>query len=170
MTNEGLRNPEAFEFFGKFLLFNNLSSWKKSTFTSGIAGPQGCLLSVPHDLTTFASRHRRRLHETYRIDKRLASLIEYSYLRYRIGLTESTRPSAIRRDQYATIVTCNDPFSMNDSAIWGKTRALPAMCAFSRKCRIPRWVRSGKPDIGLEVGVWEGLQEAAVGPQGLSFA
>jgi hypothetical protein len=37
------------------------------------------------------------------------------------------------------------PWSVSASAIWRKTRTLPATCAFSRKCRVPRWVRPGKP-------------------------
>ncbi len=37
--------------------------------------------------------------------------------------------------------------SVSELAIWRKARTLPATCAFSRKCRVPRWVRPGKPDI-----------------------
>jgi hypothetical protein len=45
----------------------------------------------------------------------------------------------------------------------------PGDVRISRKCCVPRWVRSGKPDIGLEVGVWEWTSGGFGRPAGTFF-
>jgi hypothetical protein len=54
-------------------------------------------------------------------------------------------PSRVEITSYKTYQY--QSWSVSASAIWLKTRTLPATCAFSRKCRVPRWVGPGKLDI-----------------------
>jgi hypothetical protein len=60
--------------------------------------------------------------------------------------TDMPPPSAMCRTRQEMLI-CTDRLSLSALAIWRETRTLPATCAFSGRCPVPRWVRPGKPDI-----------------------
>jgi hypothetical protein len=69
-------------------------------------------------------------HKFLHIENRLASLIGRLYIAHRIELTGNTRTSAVRRDQYATIVLASQ---VNEN------KAIPANMQKASENERPFW-------------------------------
>ena len=112
----------------------------------------GCVLLLVQGEAKIHLTLRRELKEAVGVERLpkwgFPTLLQAEFCSILTGLVASTNHGRGNLQKECVQVSGNPTFGwVSELAIWRKARTLPAACAFSRKCRVPRWVRPGKPDI-----------------------